>query len=315
LLAYTCGTFFSYALLPFIFMPLTLLFLVGTMFHPESAHYLIKKDRNEAAEISIKFYRGFRSNNVSEHDTGAGPTERVKIEFENIKSLINERTGGKKFDWHEFLSRPARKVLIIGVGLMYLEQFSGVFALLFYVATIFERSGSSLSPTQSSIVVGVIQLVGAWCSTMFVDKAGRRFLIGASSFGIAVGMFVFALFNFLDRLGHMPSYLNWIPLVSFSFVLWIANLGVLTLPFLVMSELMITLPNIKQVIYTFCLCLSWTFAFVILKYLEAILDQLDISGLMLIFSINSLLGGIFVMWYVPETKGKSIQEILETLEK
>lgn len=127
---------------------------------------------------------------------------------------------------------------------MFLEQFSGVFALLFFVSTIFEYSGSSVSPNESSIIVGVIQLIGAYCSTCFVDKAGRRFLISTSAFGISFGMFVFALYSFLNDHGYVGSHLNWIPLASFSFVLWIANLGVLTLPFLVMSELMITLPNV-----------------------------------------------------------------------
>lgn len=67
--------------------------------------------------------------------------------------------------------------------------------------------------------------------------------------------------------------------------------------------------------YTFCLCLSWVFAFIILKYLESMIELLGISGLMLIFSINSLLGGLFVMLYVPETKGKSFQDILLALEQ
>lgn len=129
---------------------------------------------------------------------------------------------------------------------MVLEQFSGVFALLFFVSSMFEYSGSSFSPNESSIIVGVIQLIGAYCSTMFVDKAGRRFLISTSAFGISLGMFVFALNSYLRSLGKVSSYLNWIPLVSFSFVLWVANLGVLTLPFLVMSELMITLPKVSS---------------------------------------------------------------------
>lgn len=128
---------------------------------------------------------------------------------------------------------------------MFLEQFSGVFALLFFVSTIFQYSGSSISPNESSIIVGIIQLIGAYCSTMFVDKAGRRILISTSALGISCGLFVFAMYSYLNGLGHVASYLNWIPLASFSFVLFIANLGVLTLPFLVMSELMITLPKVS----------------------------------------------------------------------
>lgn len=143
------------------------------------------------------------------------------------------------------MTKPAKKILIIGIALMFLEQFSGVFALLFFVSTIFSYSGSSLTPNESSIIVGVIQLLGAYCSTTFVDRAGRNCLISSSAFGISGGMFVFALYSYFNSLGHVAAYLNWIPLASFSFVLWVANLGVLTLPFLVMSELMITLPNVS----------------------------------------------------------------------
>jgi hypothetical protein len=117
--------------------------------------------------------------------------------------------------------------------------------MLFFVSTVFKHSGSSVSANESSIIAGLIQLIGAYCSTMFVDKAGRRILISTSALGISGGLFIFALYSYLNGLGYVASYLNWIPLVSFSFVLFIANLGVLTLPFLVMSELMITLPKVS----------------------------------------------------------------------
>jgi hypothetical protein len=142
------------------------------------------------------------------------------------------------------VTKPAIKVIVIGSMLQFLEQFSGLFGLLFYVSTIFKYSGSNISPNTSSIIVGVIQLVGCYCSTLFVDRAGRKVLIGASSFGISLGMFVFAAYSFMDKLGYDLSLFNWIPLVSFSFTLFIANLGVLTLPFLVTSELIITLPKV-----------------------------------------------------------------------
>lgn len=144
------------------------------------------------------------------------------------------------------MTKPARKVLAIGVMLQFLEQFSGLFGLLFFVSTIFEYSGSSISPNASSIIVGIIQIVGCYCSTLLVDRAGRKILISTSSFGISLGMFIFALYSYLNGLGYDLSHFTWIPLVSFSFTLWIANLGVLTLPFLVTSELIITLPKVSS---------------------------------------------------------------------
>lgn len=154
--------------------------------------------------------------------------------------------------------------------LQFLEQFSGLFGLLFFVSTIFEYSGSNISPNASSIIVGVIQIIGCYTSTLLVDRAGRKILISTSAFGISIGMFIFALYSYFMGLGYDLSIVNWIPLVSFSFTLWIANLGVLSLPFLVTSELIITLPNVSMLqalkrhvtskIYNFRLKVTFTFS-------------------------------------------------------
>lgn len=71
----------------------------------------------------------------------------------------------------------AKKALVLGAGLIILNQFCGCFAMLSYSASIFTESGSTLTPNQSSIVIGIIQCLGAYSSTMFVDKAGRKVLI------------------------------------------------------------------------------------------------------------------------------------------
>lgn len=68
----------------------------------------------------------------------------------------------------------ARKAIMIGVVLVWLNQFCGCFAMLNYAAKIFEDSGSSLTPNMSAIFVGLIQLVGAYISTFLVDRAGRK---------------------------------------------------------------------------------------------------------------------------------------------
>lgn len=196
--------------------------------------------------------------------------ENVKSEFASIQSLISVQQDGstkvtikdfckiftsissKHFQNLQFLvTKPALKVLAIGSMLQFLEQFSGLFGLLFFVSTIFKYSGSNISPNASSIIVGIIQLVGCYCSTLLVDRAGRKILISTSAFGISLGMLVFAAYSYAVSLGYDLSLFNWIPLVSFSFTLFIANLGVLTLPFLVTSELIITLPNVSWVFCCF----------------------------------------------------------------
>lgn len=65
----------------------------------------------------------------------------------------------------------------MGVFLMWLNQFSGCFALMNYTANIFKESGSSLSPKESAIIVAVICLLGSYVSTILVDRCGRKVFI------------------------------------------------------------------------------------------------------------------------------------------
>lgn len=70
----------------------------------------------------------------------------------------------------------ARKALLIGLGLMILNQFSGAIVMLSYMASIFTESGSTLTADQSSIFVGIIQCFGAYGSTLLIDRIGRKVL-------------------------------------------------------------------------------------------------------------------------------------------
>lgn len=121
--------------------------------------------------------------------------------------------------------------------MMAINQLCGCFAMINYAAVIFEESGSNLSPNVSAIVVGLIQIVGAYFSTVLVDRSGRKILLSGSLFGTALGLFSFAIYSHLKESEYDVSGFSWIPLASFSFTIFIANWGILTLPFLVLAEI------------------------------------------------------------------------------
>lgn len=132
---------------------------------------------------------------------------------------------------------------------------------------IFDEAGSSMSPNISSIVVGAIQVVGVYCSTLLVDRAGRKFLMVSSAFGCALGLFAFGGYDLLKHQGVDVSEFTWIPLASFSFVIFVANLGVVSLPFLVMTE--VAPLKIKDIVYSINLSISWILAFLALQVIIA----------------------------------------------
>lgn len=120
---------------------------------------------------------------------------------------------------------------------MALNQFCGCFAMLNFTSTIFEEAGSTLSPNISSIIVGGIQIIGSMVPTLLVDRLGRKMMMGISAFGTSAGLCALGVYMRLKSEGYDLEALNWIPLVAFSFVIFIANLGLMTLPFMIVSEI------------------------------------------------------------------------------
>ena len=146
---------------------------------------------------------------------------------------------------------------------MALTQFCGCFALMNFTKTIFEESGSSLSFNASSIVVGIVQILGAVCCTFLVERAGRRVLVPVSAFGMAIGSGVMSAYTYSTSLGVDMSKFKWIPVISFSFVMFMYNWGVNTLPFLYVSEMVET--KNKGFTMTFCLTMFFLFATVVIQ--------------------------------------------------
>lgn len=105
------------------------------------------------------------------------------------------------------------------------DLLSGVYALLSYASMVFHSAGSSLSPNVSAIIVGAIQVVGVYVSTLLVDRAGRKFLMVSSAFCCALGLAMFSVYDYLKLEGIDVAEYNWIPLASFSFVIFCSNLG------------------------------------------------------------------------------------------
>lgn len=91
-----------------------------------------------------------------------------------ILDTKNEECTDNSFNWCDLLKRPASKAITIGVFLMMLNQFSGCCAMLYYTATIFNESGSNLSPNSSAMVVGAITFLGSAVATCLVDRSGRK---------------------------------------------------------------------------------------------------------------------------------------------
>lgn len=132
----------------------------------------IYKKISQEAEDSLRFYQGMSGESENQ--------EQLLLEMNKLKSALNnnnndsEKCKDNSLKWSDLTKIEAKKALSIGIVLAIMNQFCGVFALLNYTSKIFEASGSSISPNESAIFVGVVQLIGSYVPIALVDRAGRK---------------------------------------------------------------------------------------------------------------------------------------------
>lgn len=138
-----------------------------------------------------------------------------------------------------------------------------------------------------------------------------QILLLLSCFGSALGLITFGTYSLLKTNGCDLVAYNWIPISSFSFFIFAAAFGILTLPFIIISEVMPE--KLKNFGVSFCTEILWMFTFVAVKFLPFLINALQMHGSVYLFSIICILGAIYILFCIPETKGKSKSEIMKSL--
>lgn len=136
-------------------------------------HFSRKKFQE--AERSIRFYSDLNDNRPES-------LESVQMEIKKLKSVCNDATAKQtdnSLTWSDFTTVEARKAFIIGMVLVVVNQFSGVFAMLTYTDSILKDANTSVSPAMAAIMITIIQLIGSYVPTVLSDRAGRKVFLEA----------------------------------------------------------------------------------------------------------------------------------------
>lgn len=183
LIVFIAGTYLSFFTVPLVMMIFPTIFLISVLFLPDTPASLMSRNKPELAWESLKFYRSCGKNKAV--------AEKFKDEFELLRKA-SEQKDYEKLKMSDFckylhnlklcnskvtvflVTKSAKKGIIIGVFLMFLNQFSGTFAFMTYTADIFNSSGSNFTPNESSIIVALIQLIGVYFSMSCVERFGRK---------------------------------------------------------------------------------------------------------------------------------------------
>lgn len=215
--------------------------------------------------------------------------------------------------FRDFFKLPILRPLFISLLLLFFQQMTGVEAVLVYTVDIFEYSGSIVDPHTSVIIVGCLQVTATLFSALIVDKAGRRKLLIISSLGSALSMGV--LGGWFYKIGEREgcSITNpeiqyaWVPLLTLGCFIVSFSLGLGPIPFIMITEL----NNAKMIGIASAISttFNWTFAFLVTEYFLLLARSVGFHFLFWSFAVFSVVGALFIAVFVPETKGKSIDEI------
>ncbi|XP_049957627.1 facilitated trehalose transporter Tret1-like [Schistocerca serialis cubense] len=320
---YCIGPFVSYTTLAAIGLSATLLFLVTFFWAPESPYYLLAKGRDEDAENSLRRLRDDNSDISSElQRMKEAPHLKHAIWF---RSLLLGRSGGvcsqkaveeSKENEASVLdllrSRRCRRALAISLGVVCAEQLAGINAVLFYTQSIFDAAGGDVDSRVAPIIVNGAMLLESCVTPFLVDRLGRRPLHIFSSTGMSIALTVLAVYFYLSDTGKSVEDIGWLPLTALVFYIVTYTAGYGGLPFTVTGE--IFAQNVKSVALPAAACVSWTMCFLVTRFFEDISIAVGNYGPFFLFAACSLLASLYVYLLLPETKGKTLEEIQVLLE-
>lgn len=127
-----------------------------------------------------------------------------------------------------------------------------------------------------------------------------------------MGQVVLGVYMMLKAKDVDVTAFNWLPLACFGFVIFLSQFGVLSLPFVVLAEIMPQ--KIKDGSVSFCMSFLWILSFIARKFLPLLIELIGFHGCMFLFAGICLCGAVFIFTFMPETKCKSHEEIMRSLE-
>jgi MFS transporter, SP family, xylose:H+ symportor len=222
----------------------------------------------------------------------------AKTILEDIKETVIEK--------REKLFSYGVTVVIIGILLSFFQQAVGINVVLYYAPRIFESLGASGDVSmRQTVVMGVVNIIFTLVAIATVDKFGRKPLLIIGSFGMMTGMIALSVLSFLDVIG--VAALVFIIIYTASFMM---SWGPIT--WVLISEIF---PNtIRGQAVAIAVAAQWISNFVVSSTFPS-LSEWSTGGAYLIYAIFSLLSAIFVYKMVPETKGKTLEDMTRLWRK
>ncbi|XP_013137363.1 PREDICTED: facilitated trehalose transporter Tret1-like [Papilio polytes] len=286
------GAFMKWPSLAFLngFYSIILVFLA--FIFPETPYFLLMTNTPEKAEMTLRKFRSVHYDVEAEMDT--------LLEYKSDNRL-------RRLSLHEqmqmLFSKSACKPFSMIVTYIIISQLVGVNLLLMWTIEMLQESRSSINPDVGNIALGVTRLVVGIATSFLMLKMGRRILALISSLGV---FGIFLLFGIFIIYNTQQSVL---PIFFFLIYMAFSSIGYYPLPMLLIFEL--SPLQIRGIVGGIGIAILNGTTFAVNAVYLPFCSVIGFANVILGFSIFSLLGSLYVYFYLPETKDLTLQEIEE----
>ncbi|CAK1543395.1 unnamed protein product [Leptosia nina] len=314
LFSYFLGGQLTYYRVVYVHLAMSVLYILLLMLIKESPVFLALKRREQEAAESLAFYRRVKVNSklVGEElrkikmqlDPRLDKILQAEEDPASAKELLEEpATEPRKEPSWKFLlrSESSKGALFAVIFCLAVTIFMGALALQVYAEPLFKEAVPTMHPNLCSILLAVDYLAAALVCASVIDRFGRKRLMTVTA--IACGMF-----NIL--LGSQLQY-HWAPHWFTAFIIYaysfVYNLGVAVVPFVLTAE--VFLPEVRGLCSSISMVCMWILNFVLLVTFNPIVEYVGLGSTFYFFAIISFVGGIYSQFWLPETKGLSVDAI------
>ncbi|XP_009944369.1 PREDICTED: solute carrier family 2, facilitated glucose transporter member 6, partial [Leptosomus discolor] len=286
-----------------------LVMIVLLCFMPNSPRFLLSQGKDDEALGSLCWLRG--------KDTD------YAREYEQIKDSVRKQS--RRVSCAEIKDLFIYKPILIAVGMRFLQQLSGVTCVLVYLQSIFKKTSVILKPEYDAALVGLVRLFSVAIAAVSMDKAGRKILLFVSAgvmlvSNLTMGLYIhFAPASQNDTIANktlvssanLPAeptnYITLIPLLATMLFIMGYAMGWGPITWLLMSEI---LPlKARGVASGLCVVMSWLTAFTLTQFFLRVVEAFGLEVPFLFFAVICAGNILFTGCCVPETKGRSLEQI------
>ena len=273
-------------------IPATFLF-IGMFLLPETPRWLFEHGQANKARRVLGRILG-------------NDEERVERQVQEIEEIRRQERQQSQAGYKELLQPWLRPALIVGIGLAIFQQITGINTVIYYAPTILQGVGFSEGGAiaATAVGVGVVNVGFTVLALLVIDRVGRRPLLIIGLIGMTVGLVCLAL---VFSLGSASGAVG--VLATLCLALYIASFAISLGPvfWLMISEIYPL--RIRGSAMSLASVANWGSNFAVALTFPVLLATLGGGGSFWLFAVLGIVAWFFVYFLVPETKGRSLEEI------